>query len=369
MSVPAGRLRAVSSVAQIAAERYARHGLADRPCASPVEAAARTTAVQAQDNLAARLGIRARAAGVTDADVRHELDEERSIVRTWLMRGTIHLVASADLRWLVRLIGPTVVRKYRTRWRQLGLGDEVLDAAVAALPELLADGPRTRREIREELAARGVTLDSRDPQAATHAVVYASVIGLICRGPDRGRDSTFVLVDDWLPDEPDGPDGDDALAELARRYFAAYSPATAVDFTTWAGLPGGRAVQLIRDELTEADLDGRAGYRLGEPPTGRGVRLAPAFDNYVLGHRDRSATIDAAHVPHVYQGGMIYPVVLRDGRAVGTWRLDRQRDRVTCAPFEPWPRRVWRDVEAEVADVGRYLDRELTLDQSDVSSA
>lgn len=356
-------------MAQIAAERFARHALADRPCTSPVEAAARTTAVQAQDNLAARLGIRARAAGVTDADVLRALNDERSIVRTWLMRGTIHLVAAADLRWLVRLIGPTVVRKYRTRWRQLGLTDEVLDAAVAALPQLLADGPRTRREIREELAARGVTLDSPDPQAATHAVVYASVIGLICRGPDRGRDSTFVLIDDWLPDVPDGPEGDAALAELARRYFAAYSPATAVDFTTWAGLPGARAVQLIRDELSEVDLGGRTGYRLGEAAHGRGVRLAPAFDNYVLGHRDRSATIEAAYVPHVYQGGMIYPVVLRDGRAIGTWRLDRQRGEVTCTPFDPWPRQVWRDVEAEVADVGRYLDRELTFDQSAVSNA
>jgi hypothetical protein len=343
--------------------------LAHRPCSSPVAAAAITTAVQAQDGLAARLGIRARATGVTDADVLRAVADERSIVRTWLMRGTIHLVASADLRWLVRLIGPTVVRKYRTRWRQLGLADEVLDAAVAALPEMLAAGPLTRREIREQLAARGVTLDSADPQAATHAVVYASVIGLICRGPDRGRDSTFVLIDDWLPDEPDGPDGDDALAELARRYFAAYSPATAVDFTTWAGLPGARAVQLIRDELSEIDLDGRAGFRLGEARGGHGVRLAPAFDNYVLGHRDRSATIDAEYVPHVYQGGMIYPAVLRDGRVVGTWRLDRQRGLVSCMPFDAWPRRVLHDVEAEVADLGRYLDRELTLDQSDVSSA
>jgi hypothetical protein len=298
---------------------------------------------------------------LTDADVAHALDVERSVVRTWLMRGTIHLVAADDLRWLVRLIGPSIVRNFRTRWRQLGLTDDVLERSVAALPEVLADGPRTRKQIRAELAARGVTLDSPDPQAATHAVVYASAIGLICRGPDRGRDSTFVIVDDWLPGSPVGPSGDAALAELARRYFRAYSPATAADFTTWSALGGRRAIELIRAELTEVDLDGRAGFRLGSAPPARGIRLAPAFDNYVLGHRDRSATIDAEFVPHVYVGGMIHPVVLRDGRAIGTWHLDRVRGRVTFGPFGSWSREVRRAVATEVDDIGRFLGRELTM--------
>ena len=345
----------------IAGERFARHGLADRTCSTVVDAAAITTAIQAQDNFAARLGIRARSPGVTEADVLHALEIERSIVRTWLMRGTIHLVAATDLRWLVALIGPSIERKFRTRWRQLGLTDDVLEASVAALPELLRDGPLTRREIRDGLRARGITLDSADPQAATHAVVYASAIGLICRGPDRGRNSTFVLIDDWLPESPGGPVGDDALAELARRYFAAYSPATAADFTTWSGLGARHAIELIRDELTEVTLDGRAAYRLGDVAPARGVRLAPAFDNYVLGHRDRSATIDAQFVPHIYEGGMIHPSVLRDGRIIGRWYLDRARGQVTFMPFETWPRSVETALADEVDDLGRYLGRELAI--------
>jgi hypothetical protein len=361
MSEPTGRLHGVQTVNQIAGERFARHGLADRPCGTPVAAAALTTALQAQDNLAGRLGIRARAPDVTDADVLHAHDVERSIVRTWLMRGTIHLVAASDLRWLVGLIGPSIVRKYRTRWRQLGLTDAVLDRCVEVLPELLAAGPLTRREIRAGLEERGVTLDSPDPQAPTHAVVYASAVGLLCRGPERGRESTFVLLDEWLPKAPAGPTGDDALAELARRYFAAYSPATAADFTTWSGLGARRAIELIRDQLTETDLGGRVAYRLGEAAPAKGVRLAPAFDNYVLGHRDRSATIDAEFARRVYVGGMIYPVVLRDGRAIGIWQLDRSRDEVRVSPFEPWSGTVQRAVIAEVADIGRFLGKELTL--------
>ena len=99
------------------AERMARHGLADRPAASAAAAAQVTTAVQAQDNWAARLGVRARSAVLTDADVQRASDVERTVVRTWLMRGTIHLVTADDLRWLVRLVGPAIARKYRTRSR------------------------------------------------------------------------------------------------------------------------------------------------------------------------------------------------------------------------------------------------------------
>ena len=97
-------------------------------------------------------------------------------------------------------------------------------------------------------------------------------------------------MDDWVPDAPAGPSGDDALAELARRYFTAYSPATAADFATWSGLAGRRAVELIRDELTPVDIDGAPGFRLGEVEPQRGVRLLPAFDNYLVGYRDRRAT-------------------------------------------------------------------------------
>jgi hypothetical protein len=340
-------------------ERIARHGLGSRRVDTPAAATALTTAVQAQDNLAARLGVRVRASGVTDADVLHAIGCERSIARTWLMRGTIHLVEAADLRWMVRLVGPAVARKFRTRWRQLGLTDDVLERSVAVLPDLLASGPRTRAEIRAGLADRGVTLDSPDPQAHTHALVYASAIGLVCRGPDRGRHATFVLIDEWLPGSPAGPSGEDAVAELARRYFAAYSPATAHDFGAWSGLPHARSVALIRDQLTPVDLDGRPGFRLGEVRPECGVRLLPAFDNYLIGYKDRSAILEPALHDRVYQGGMIRPTVLVDGQVVGTWALERAKGRVTISPFEPLEPAVRRAVDAELADLERFLGREL----------
>ena len=343
-------------------ERIARHGLTDGGCTDPGAAVAITTAVQAQDNQAARLGVRARTAGVTEAGVVAAIEQERSIVRTWLLRGTIHLVPAADLRWLVRLIGPGIVRRYRTRWRQLGLTDELLDRIVDALPAILAAGPLTRHEIRAALTEAGIGLDSPDPQAPTHAIVYASTTGLICRGPDRGRDATFTLVDAWLPRAPHGPSGDAAVAELARRYFAAYSPATAADFAMWSGLPGG-SVALIADELTPVQVYGRPGYRLGAIEPARGVRLLPAFDNYLLGYRDRAAIVGPQHYPLVYVGGMIRPVVLRDGVAVGIWALVRREGTVTVTPFQALPKTTIRAVAREAADIGQFtgLDLELRL--------
>lgn len=340
-------------------ERIARHGLGARRTDSLVGATALTTAIQAQDPLAARLGVWARGTAVTDAEVVQAIGIQRSIVRTWLMRGTIHLVQADDLRWLVRLIGPAVARKFRTRWRQLGLTDEVLDKSVAALPELLAAGPLTRQQIRAGLAERGITLDSPDPQAHTHALVFASTVGLVCRGPDRGRHATFVLIDDWLPGAAQGPSGDEALAELARRYFAAFAPATAADFTTWSALPSARAIELIRDELDGADVDGRPGYRLGRVAPERGVRLLPAFDNYLVGYRDRAAILEPALQPRVYQGGMIRPTLLVDGQVVGTWRLERAKGRVTVVPFGDLTTRVRRAVDDEIADLARFLGSDL----------
>lgn len=361
LSVLPGRLVAVASTSADAllGERIARHGLGTHRTDSPLAATLLTTAIQAQDPLASRLGLRVRASGLTDDGVLRAIDTDRTVVRTWLMRGTIHLVAATDLRWMVRLIGPAVARKFRSRRRELGLTDDVLERAVAALPELLADGPRTRSEVRDGLAAKGINPDSPDAQTQWHALVYASALGLVCRGPERGRHATFTLVDDWLPDSPAGPSGDDALAELARRYFAAYSPATAADFGAWSSLPAARAVGLIRDELTEADVDGRPGFRLGEAAPERGVRLLPAFDNYLIGYKDRAAIVDPQLHGEVYQGGWIRPTVLVNGRVAGTWALERSKGKVRISPFAPLPRSVLREVDTELADLARFLGREL----------
>jgi hypothetical protein len=347
--------------ARLLTERMARQGIAAPTPRTVADAATVAGPIQAQDNIAARFGIRARSASVTEADVVAAL-EAGAVSRTWLMRGTIHLVDTADLRWLVRLLGPSVQRRFRSRWRQLGLTDQGLALSLQLLPDLLAGRALTRHEIVAGLRERGLPIVDTDPHVATHLVVHACTTGLVCRGPDRGRHTTFVLVDEWAPGSASGPSGDEALAELARRFFAAFSPATAADFAAWSGLGAARAVQLVRDELTETDVDGRAGFRLGEVEPARGLRLLPAFDNYLIGYRFRDALLGADLRPHVYSGGMIYPTLVVDGQVAGVWTLHRSAQRVTVRVFGSLRAAERRALAAEVDDLARFLDCPVRLD-------
>jgi hypothetical protein len=328
-----------------------------RPARDVAEAARMVCGIQAQDAVASRLGVRARSSGVADADVLAAI-EDRGVVRTWLMRNTIHLVAADDAKWMTALLGPMIRRRFETvRWPQLGLTPDVLDAAAEVTPDVLRGRSLTRHEFVAGLAEHGVQISPAD-QAPTHALVYLSAIGLTCRASDRGKDATFALLDEWLPDAAEGPRDDDALAELARRYFAAFSPATPADFTTWSGLPSSRAIDLIRDELTPVDVDGRAGYRLGEVEPAKGLRLLSAFDNYLVGYKERKF-IDDDRRAEVYVGGMIRPTVLLDGRVIGRWQLSHKADVTTVEviPFVNVARGIKITLEAEVADIGHFLGR------------
>lgn len=337
-------------------ERMSRQGLAGRPARSVVDAVRRSAGLQAQDGPAARLGVRARSTGTDAAAVVAALESDRSVVRTWAMRATVHLLAAQDVRWMARLLGPMIRRRFETvRWPQLGLPAAVLDRAGDLAPAVLADGPLPRLDLLRAFVAAGLDAPVT-AEVATHLALFLSTHGLVCRGPQLGREATFVRVDQWLPAAPEGPSGDEALAELARRYFAAFAPATAADFTVWSGLPSARALALVRDELTPVSVRGRAGFRLGECPPERAVRLLPAFDNALLSHRDRDALLPGERRGEVYVGGIIRPTVMRDGRIVARWRLERGRRgaEVVVVPFAS-VRGLRSVLDSEVADIGRFL--------------
>jgi len=198
-----------------------------------VAVAERLLAVQGQDPRGARLAVRARTTGLTAADVDRALTD-RSLLITWLNRGTLHLVRSEDYPWLLALTAPPLLRRTTTRLAQEHVSPGDADRAVAAIELALADsGPLTRAGLRERVAAAGVRTEG---QALVHIIGLASLRGLIVRGPMIGRDHGFALVRDWLG-VPDPIDRDAALAELARRYLAGHGPADDRDLARWAGLP------------------------------------------------------------------------------------------------------------------------------------
>ena len=352
------------AVDPILLERATRHGFGDRPAPDTRAAARLTTAIQAQDARASRLGIRSRTRDVTDADVRTAIDE-RAVVRSWFMRTTIHLVDADDVRWLSALLAPAIERRSRKRWLDIGLTPSLLGRCHDALPDILATGPRTRSHIVAALAERGIAVPDADPNSGTHLLVSATARGLLCRAGDAGRDATYTLLDAWLPNAPVGPRGDDALAELARRYFTAFSPATGADFTAWSGLASGRAIDLIRNELAEVDVHGRRGFRLGAVEPVRSLRLLSAYDNFLVGYRHRDEMLAPALRPLVYVGGVIKPTVLVDGRIAGLWKLDRRTGnadlRVTL--FDDLSRNHRALLEREADDMSRFLALPISLTQ------
>lgn len=307
-------------------------------------------AIQAQSSPAARLAVRVRSRGLTAQDV----DVSRAVVRTWLMRKTLHLVPTADLRWLNRLFGPRNALAGQGRRRQLDLTDDLCERALTHLQDLLPGKALTRHEILEGLAGNGIVLDAQS-QAPAHLLAYAANRGLICRGPDAGPEPTYVLLDEWAIEQNDP---DDPHAELAHRYLTAYGIATTEDFSAWSGLPLGacRKAFAALDLTTAGTGLALAATELTAPPCP--PRLLGAFDTYLLGYRDRDLLLDPAHAKRVNSGGgMIAPTVLVDGRIAGTWRTKRtaRQTKVVIEPFTTLPRSATAGLESEVDDYGRFL--------------
>jgi hypothetical protein len=341
-------------------ERMTRQGLASRGNGASAQVASSAVGLQAQDLASARLGVRARTNAVDEASVVKAGDIERSVVRTWLMRATVHLVAAEDAKWMAELFGPMIERRFmNVRWRELGITADVIDGAIPHAREVLAGRELTRHKITAELASRGVRL-APDGQAATHLLLALSARGVTCRASDRGRDTTFALLDDWVGAASAPPD---PLAELARRYFKAFGPATAADFTTWSGLPSAVAIKAIRDELTEVEFDGRRGWTFGDVEPVTGFRLLPMFDNYLLAYRDRTALLDPGLHNQVYVGGIIKATVVTDGRIIGTWRLARsaRSRRIEVTAFKALTRAHRRELDRERADMELFFGGALDL--------
>jgi len=351
-------------VARVLAERVRAQVLTGVRPTDPVEAVRRVGALQAQDPRALRLAIRARTTGVDALAVQRALAEPGGLVVTWLMRGTLHAVPATDVRWLLALLRPAR-SSGRTRRLALGLDDHLLDTALPIAVELLAAGPLTRTELADRLRAAGVPLGPG--QAPAHLLSVAAREGLVCRGPDRDGEPTYVRLSDWLPGaQPVEPvERDVALARLAHRYLTGHGPAGAADLAAWSGLPlrdarTGLGALAAAGEVENVRIGGAPAYRLpGEPSTeDRTVRLVPAFDEYLLGYRGRALALDAAYARRIQAGGgIVHPAVLLGGRIIGTWRQRRGDGRLIVA-VEPF-RRLSRDTRtalaAEAADVGRFL--------------
>ena len=334
-------------------ERLTAQLLAGAPAAGPVAVVERLLAVQGQDLRGARLAVRARSEGLSVSDVDRALSDERSLVITWLNRGTLHLVAAEDYPWLQALTTPPLLTGNARRLEQEGVTPAAAERGFAAIERALADeGPLTRAQLRDRVAAARVPTEG---QALVHLLFLAALRGVIVRGPIVGKQHAYALVRDWL-DDPQPVDRDRALAELARRYLAGHGPADERDLAKWAGLPlrDARAgLEAIASELVERE-DGLVDLARREPAAELpGPRLLGPHDPLLLGWRLREPFL-GSHGPLVVTGGIFRPFALVNGAAAATWSL--AGGTVELEPFARLPRAVTAALAADAEDVVRYLD-------------
>lgn len=339
----------------VIAERLTAQLLAGPPAKDPLTVTRRLLAVQGQDPRGARLAIRARSEGLSAGDVDHALSEERSLLITWLNRGTLHLIASEDYSWLHALTTPLLLTGNARRLRQEGLSAGAIERGVATIERSLAErGPLTRGELREQIDAAGVRTEG---QALVHLLMLATLRGLIVRGPMREREQAYVLVHDWLG-ESVAVERDVALAELARRYLVGHAPADERDLARWSGLAlrdvraGLNAIASELHERADGLLELRRRAVAAELPP---PRLLGAFDPVLLGWRSREELL-GGHREIVTINGLFRPFALVDGRAAGTWGL--AAGKVELRPFTRFTRAVRDALEADAAAVLRYLASE-----------
>jgi hypothetical protein len=357
---PASRSRrgSVRDTAAVDDDRLRRLRLAaqrltpETAVASAREATRAVVGVQAQDVRAAGLALRSRVPGLERA----EIERADGLVRTWTVRGTVHLHDEDDLPWLSTLTGPRNRRRFDGLMAKRG-NLEVARAMLGDLVAVLEDGPRDRASLLAELRARGHP--DLGQQSVNIVIPWAAAQGVVLGLPD-GR---------LRPASPPPPvEEDEALATLAQRYLAGYGPATAADLASWSGLPLGlarRALAALGDGkvAVAGELWALPGMLHDEPPPAPPALLLAAFDTIMLGHRTRSPLVAGDDDRKILPGGgMLRPVVLARGKAAGTWRLDGSGARRRTVVVEWFGRpAARRALEAEAGDVGRFLGVEVQL--------
>jgi hypothetical protein len=333
--------------------------------------------VQAQVLTAAELAVRARVEGITQHDVRDELWRSHTVVKTWCMRGTLHLLATADLPLYVAALKDKLDEVNAWLLRAERVTAEEVDAISAAIDKALSKGSMTREELTREVGKK-TRLKPRTKKTLMSAwgvlLRPAAYQGHLAFGENMGQRVTFVNPSVWVTRWREPP-ARKALLELFRRYLAAYGPAALKDFGHWWGNVTGEERSVlgsIPGELAQVEIGRAGGFMLkrdAEEAAGlepaRGVHLLPSFDPYVMMYSPRELLISAAHRNRIFsqEAGWVFPSVVIDGIAAGTWSMKKLKGRVEVdvEPFRALAQREKAGIDAEASDIGRFLGTTATV--------
>ena len=349
-------------VAELRRQRLACHGIASTRGASPAEVVRGLCAMQAQDYAGALWAVGLRLPGSTLHDVERAV-AEHTIVRTWPLRGTLHFVAAEDVRWLMTLLAPRVITSSSARQAARGLDAATFRKVEKLLVRALEGGKSvTRAAVRVLLERAKIRTDHN---RLYHCLWRLAMEQVLCCGAPEGKEQTFVLLDEHVPmSEPLQPE--EALVRLAVRYFAGHGPASEQDLMRWAGLSGAeakRAIAAAGQALHPHKLAHKTYYvSANSPPpkAARTIALLPAFDEYILGYKERDAVVTAQHAKRVTPGGGVFrATIIENGQVIGTWKTSatKRQVRITAQPIAPLTAATRRALERAAQRYGEFLGK------------
>ena len=317
-------------------------------------------AAQGQDYLALLWAIGLRMQHATESAIEQAI-ADKTIVRSWPMRRTLHYVAAADIRWLLKLMEPRALAKSVYGDRLLELDEATFAKSNKVLVSKLEGGKQlTRPELAAALERAGIRTDN---YRLGHILYRASIIRLICFGARRGKQFTFALFDEWVPQSKE-LERDEALAELAKRYFTSHGPATLQDFLWWSGLTAGDArtgIEANKPRLIQEVIDGQT-YWFPEnakvKKDAANAYLLPPFDEYIVAYKDRSAVFDPAYTRSLHTGnGVFKPIAVVDGQVAGIWKREVKKNVVVLSvnPFNPLTKSTQQKVARAARQYAEFL--------------
>jgi hypothetical protein len=346
----------------IAHQRLNNQRLSSSEFKKPAEVVKWLGAVQAQDYYAAKWALGQRMPNATD-DAIEEAFANGEILRTHIMRPTWHFVAPADIRWLLRLTAPRVNAANTYYYRKLELGPAVFKLSNKALAKALRDGKHLTRDALRTVVQRA-NIASNDSLRFNYMLIRAELDGLICSGPRKGKQFTYALLDERAP-HGKALTLDEALAELTRRYFTSHGPATASDFMWWSGLAASdvkKGLEMVKRQLAKEVIDGKTYWlswstRAAKRPS-RVAYLLPAYDEYLVAYKDRSAVIDPKESKRSPRDNVLFDsTIVWDGRIVGRWKrqIEKSSVSITLSPFAPFSKTETQAIADAARRYGEFL--------------
>jgi hypothetical protein len=316
-------------------------------------------AVQAQDYLHTLWGIGQRLGNSSEAIIEKAV-LEKSIVRSWPMRGTLHFVPVEDLRWMLKYLTPRVVKRQNALFLKAGLDKAVFSKCRKVVIDALKDGAvLTREELYEALEKKKISTSN---VRGLHITFVLAQDQVICFGPRKGKQQTFTLLDDWLPPAKE-VSWDEALYKLADSYFRGHGPATTDDLAWWAGLTkmeSKAALESVKSKFVCEKISGKEYWLSPDVPSGKTIpnmaHLVSVYDEYCIAYKDRSALAEGKRAEKL-KGRDFLNMLMIKGRIAGFWKRTLEKDSVTIdvSPLTPFSAAEKKALQDAAKRYGNFL--------------